>query len=142
MLFRSADKENWEGTQRIPSEGELFDSMSRNLPSLQVKLAAHRDMLTASGVPIFAVYEAGQSLIASNHPWRATAIAAQRSESMGLLYTRIRETLQQGGVHLANWYSAATSQTPSDPRVDVFGLLETTLDKAGPLPKAIAAKGG
>ena len=43
------------------------------------------------------------------------------------------------GVSLLCWYSAATDQEPTDPRVDVWGLLEGL--GRDPLPKAIAARG-
>ena len=135
------DKERWEKEGIIPSEQSLMDSLFSNLPALRLKLDAHRNILKAHGVPYFGVYECGQSLISQGRPWKKTACEVQRSDAMGDLYRAIRVHLKDAQVDVCNWYSAATDQDPKDARVDPFGLLEATLDKAQPMPKAKAARG-
>lgn len=135
------DKDRWQQTGEIPTEGQLMDSLLSNLPGLRLKLDIHRNILKAHNVPYFCVYEAGQSLIANGRPWKKAALAVQRSERMAELYRALRAHLQAAMVDLACWYACASSQSPSDSRVDVFGLLESTLDMAAPLPKAVAARG-
>ena len=135
------DKDRWNQTGEIPTQDQLMDSMFAQMPALRLKLDAHRNILKAHNVPFFGVYEAGQSLISQGRPWKKTACEVQRSERMGTLYKMIRQTLIDAKVDVANWYSACTDQDPKDARVDPFGLLEATLDKAELLPKARAARG-
>ena len=135
------DAKAWSASAYVPTQDELMDSMFGMFPALRLKLDAHRNILKAHGVPFFGVYEAGQSLISQGRPWKKTACEVQRSERMGTLYQMIRQTLSDAKVDVACWYSACTDQDPKDARVDVFGLLEATLDKAEPLPKARAARG-
>lgn len=138
-----AQKEEWEATGAVPSQDELRASCFTRLAEISRiggQLAQHRAMLGVHRVPYFACYEAGQSLIAGSHPWRQAAIAAQGTGWMGELYREIRRVAADAGVDLLNWYSASSDQTPADPRVDVFGLLEST-DLAKMLPKAKAARG-
>ena len=141
-----AHKDEWEATGAVLTQEELRSSCFSRLreiehgTSSQMSLMAQAQRVKASGVPFFACYEAGQSLIAGAHPWRKAAIEAQRTAWMGDLYRGIRRVAEAAGVDLLNWYSAATDQSPSDPRVDVFGLLEG--DSSVPLlPKALAARG-
>lgn len=136
-----ADKDRWNQTGEIPTQDQLMDSMFAQMPALRLKLDAHRNILKAHNVPFFGVYEAGQSLISQGRPWKKTACEVQRSERMGTLYKMIRQTLIDAKVDVANWYSACTDQDPKDARVDPFGLIEATLDKAELLPKARAARG-
>jgi hypothetical protein len=141
-----ASVEEWEATGAVPSQDELrssclarLEQIENGTPKLQ-SLKRQVEDVKQLGVPYFACYEAGQSLIAGAHPWRRAAIEAQGTEWMGELYRGIRRVAEGAGVDLLNWYSAATDQTPSDPRVDVFGLLDSTdLTKAP--PKARAARG-
>jgi len=141
-----AHKEEWEATGAVPTQDELRASCFARLgeiaddATVRGPLYQHDQIRQAHGVPYFACYEAGQSLIAGAHPWRRAALEAQRTEWMGDLYRTIRATAEGAGVDLLNWYSAATDQAPTDPRVDVFGLLEGT-DPAQLLPKARAARG-
>jgi hypothetical protein len=140
-----ASMEEWEATGAVPMQEELRASCFARLKEIaQIvplgPLEMHDDIRSRYGVPYFACYEAGQSMIADSAPWRAAAIAAQRTEWMGDLYREIRRVAEAAGVDLLNWYSACTSQTPTDPRVDVFGLLEGVSDPL--LPKARAAMGG
>ncbi len=138
-----AQKEEWEATGAVPSQDELMSSCMNRLTEIAADngpLREHAALIEAFGVPWFACYEVGQSLIAGRHPWRQAALAAQRTEWMGELYWQLRRALQTRGVDLANWYSAATIQEPSDTRVDVFGLLEGDLS-VPLLPKAKAAMG-
>lgn len=148
-----AQKEEWEATGAVPTQEELRASCFARLEEIAVDLGgyegrgigdgplvAHRRIVSAAGVPFFACYEAGQALLAGGRPWRKTALEAQPTEWMGELYRGIRRVAEVAGVDLLNWYSAATDQTPSDPRVDVFGLLEST-DLTKMLPKAKAARG-
>lgn len=146
-----AQKEEWEATGAVPTQEELRDSCFMRLLEIEGgpvvngpgvgPLQAHNEIRQRYGVPHFACYEAGQSLIAGHHPWRAAAIAAQRTDWMSELYTRIRATAEAAGVDLCLWYSACTTQEPADTRVDVFGLLEGDSQRAAMLPKAIAARG-
>lgn len=147
-----ASKEEWERTGAVPTQDELRQSMFARLK--EITRAAHRDpggvdgplaehgrIVSAAGVPYFACYEAGQSLIARDArgralPWRQAAIAAQREEWMGDLYRGILASLED--VDLLNWYSAATPQNPPE-STDVFGLLEGLGMPL--LPKARAAMG-
>lgn len=147
-----AHLEEWVATGAVPTQDELRSSCFARLEGISKDadavpgngefgpLAVHNRIRRLRHVPYFACYEAGQSLIAGSHPWRASALAAQRTEWMGELYRGIRRVAEAAGVDLLNWYSAATSQEPSDPRVDVFGLLEST-DLTKMLPKARAARG-
>jgi hypothetical protein len=138
-----AHKEEWEATGAIPTQDELRSSCLARLEDIGENggpLKRHDEIRQAYDVPYFACYEAGQSLIAGSHPWRRAAIDAQRTEWMGELYRGIRRTAEASGVDLLCWYSAATSQQPTDPRVDVFGLLESC-DLSRTLPKARAARG-
>lgn len=144
-----AHKEEWEATGAVPTQEELRSSCFARLAEIgnlsnnegsQGPLKAHVKLCARYGVPYFACYEAGQSLIAGSHPWRRAAIEAQKTEWMGELYREIRLAALAAGVDLLNWYSAATDQTPTDARVDVFGLLEGT-DLSKMLPKALAARG-
>src|SRR6185295_7300643 len=108
-----------------PTQDELRGSCMARLEEIMLRpLREHGLLCHQYSVPFFACYEAGQSLIAGSHPWRKAAIEAQRTEWMGDLYRGIRRAAEAAGVDLLNWYSAATDQSPSDPRVDVFGLLE------------------
>lgn len=152
-----ASKEEWEATGDVPDQEDLRRSMFARLEEIHDGtplsdpvddrhvgvLEKHVEIARAGyGVPYFACYEVGQSLIAGAHPWRKAALEAQTTEWMGGLYRAIRKTLESAGVDLACWYSAASNQKPTDPRVDVFGLLESTdLDPAKLLPKALAAMG-
>jgi hypothetical protein len=144
-----AHKEEWEATGAVPTQEELRASCFARLEQLAPRLSqehstpagvlSQHDMIRRDhGVPYFACYEAGQSLIAGSHPWRAAAIAAQRTEWMGDLYRGIRRVAESAGVDLLCWYSAATSQEPPV-GTDVFGLLEGL--GLPELPKAIAARG-
>lgn len=149
-----AHKEEWEASGAVPSQDELRASCMARLEEIAKPgtinedgdfvglgpLAQHYSVCLQHSVPYFACYEAGQSLIAGAHPWRAAALAAQSTEWMGELYRGIRRAAEAAGVDLLNWYSAASDQSPSDPRVDVFGLLEST-DLTKMLPKAKAARG-
>lgn len=138
-----AHKEEWEATGASPTQDELRSSCLARLEEIASgagPLTHHELILARHRVPYFACYEAGQSLIAGSHPWRRAAIEAQRTEWMGELYGRIRRVAAAAGVDLLNWYSAATDQSPTDPRVDVFGLLEST-DLTKMLPKALVARG-
>ena len=136
-----AQKEEWEATGAVPTQDELRDSCFARLAEIggDGVLRQNRNVTRTHFVPHFACYEAGQSLIAGAHPWRAAAIAAQKTEWMGELYRRIRATAESAGVDLLCWYSAMTNQAPNDSRVDVFGLLDAP---GQPMtPKAIAARG-
>lgn len=145
-----AHKEEWEAAGSVPTQHGLRASCMARLEEIAAPnptrsgnhgvLWAHKNIIASHDVPYFACYEAGQSLIAGSHPWRAAALAAQSTEWMGELYRGIRRVAEAAGVDLLNWYSAASDQTPSDPRVDVFGLLEST-DLTQMLPKARAARG-
>lgn len=145
-----AHREEWEATGAVPSQDELRAScfarleeithLSTSGDAFDGPLVQHNRVLDSWGVPYFACYEAGQSLLAGSHPWRRAAIEAQPTEWMGDLYREIRQVAEGAGVDLLNWYSAATDQTPGDARVDVFGLLEGT-DLTKMLPKARAARG-
>lgn len=144
-----AHKEEWEATGAVPTQDELRASCFARLEQIGNRsrnegdmgpLMAHDLIRRRHSVPYFACYEAGQSLIAGSHPWRRAAIEAQPTEWMGDLYREIRRVAEAAGVDVLNWYSAATDQTPSDPRVDVFGLLEGT-DLTKMPPKALAARG-
>lgn len=138
------DKEGWESIGAVPTQVELEASCAMRLvddiASPQGLLAQHKALCAKYSVPHLACYEAGQSLIAGSHPWRAAALAAQGTKWMGDLYRSIRATAEAAGVEILNWYSAATSQAPADPRVDVFGLLGHW-DVAKAPPKARAARG-
>jgi len=147
-----ASVEEWEATGAVPSQDELRLSCFARLEEIGIgagsgaigqaagPLERHRRIVAEAGVPYFACYEAGQSLIAGNAPWRKAAIEAQGTEGMGDLYRGIRRVAEAARVDVLNWYSAATDQTPTDPRVDVFGLLGSAdLSKAP--PKARAARG-
>ena len=150
-----AQQEEWEATGAIPTQDELRASCFARLeeisavnrgygaiPESQGPLYRHGETVTQHGVPFFACYEAGQSLIAGSHPWRRAALEAQGTEWMGELYREIRSVAESAGVDLLCWYSAATQQDPKDPRVDVFGLLESDeADVSKWLPKARAARG-
>jgi len=145
-----AQRQEWEATGAVPAQDELRASCMARLEEIQTgpssastdgDLEAHRWIVRNQyDVPYFACYEAGQSLLAGAHPWRRAAIEAQRTEWMGELYRGIRRAAEVAGVDLLNWYSAATDQSPVDPRVDVFGLLESD-DVTKMLPKAKAARG-
>lgn len=155
-----AHKEEWEATKAVPTQDELRSSMFARLEQIRSAtdlvgpgepwagvLQQTRWIIREKyRVPYFACYESGQSLIAFDersgkaHPWRRAAIEAQKTEWMGEIYRGIRRTAEEGGVDLLCWYSHMTDQTPSDSRVDVFGLMES-LDLAKMLPKAKAARG-
>jgi hypothetical protein len=137
-----AQKAEWEATGAVPTQEELKQSCFARLVELAAEngpLHAHYDTVARHGVPNFACYEAGQSLIAGAHPWRKAALEAQGTEWMGELYRRIRATAEAAGVDLLCWYSAATNQAPNDSRVDVFGLLGAPGETVP--PKALAARG-
>ena len=134
-----ADKIAWEASGAVPTQDQLRASCFSRLPQVEGKLAEHKTICQRHGVGM-AVYEAGQSFIASGKPWRRAAIIAQRELWMGDLYRELRASINHAGVDYANYYSLATDQEPSDQRTDVFGLLEGhgfTM-----LPKALAARGG
>lgn len=144
-----ASKEEWEATGAVPTQEELRASCFARLGEIAGApvtngpgvgpLQAHNEIRQRWGVPYFACYEAGQSLIAGNHAWRRAALEAQKTEWMGDLYREIRATAESAGVDLLCWYSAMTNQAPNDSRVDVFGLLDAP---GQPMtPKAIAARG-
>lgn len=141
-----AHKAEWEATKSVPSQDELRSSCFARLEEIETgtetlaRLSTQAKVVSSYGIPYFACYEAGQSLIAGAHPWRKAAIDAQKTEWMGELYRGIRRVAESVGVDLLNWYSAATDQTPGDTRVDVFGLLEST-ELTKMLPKALAARG-
>lgn len=142
-----AHKEEWEAAGSVPTQDELrascmarLEELAGDHPQTYLPLDHHNVIRRRHGVPYFACYEAGQSLIAGAHPWRAAALAAQSTEWMGELYRGIRRAAEAAGVDLLCWYSAASQQAPTDPRVDVFGLLEST-DLGALLPKAKAARG-
>lgn len=142
-----AQREEWEATGAVPTQEELRSSCLYRLEDLTRgnleglgPLRRHKNVCQDHGVPYLACYEAGQSLIAGRHPWRAAALEAQRTEWVGELYRIIRREAEAAGVDLLCWYSACTDQEPRDPRVDVFGLLEST-DLDAILPKARAARG-
>lgn len=141
-----AQREEWEATGAVPTQDELRASCFARLEevfreaTMEGPLGEHARVVSKHGVPFFACYEAGQSLLAGGHPWRKAALEAQPTEWMGELYRGIRRVAEAAGVDLLNWYSAATDQTPSDSRVDVFGLLEST-DLTKMLPKALGARG-
>jgi hypothetical protein len=141
-----AHREEWEATGAVPTQDELRASCMTRLGEIDPRngavgpLELHNRSRQQHNVPYLACYEAGQSLIAGAHPWRKAAIEAQPTEWMGELYRGIRRVAEAAGVDLLNWYSVATDQTPSDARVDVFGLLEST-DLTKMLPKAKAARG-
>ncbi len=141
-----ADVQEWESAGAVPSQDELRSSCLARLEEIEkgtptlLALALQVQRVTDQDVPYFACYEAGQSLLAGRAPWRRAAIEAQGSEWMGELYRGIRRVAEDAGVDVLNWYSAATDQEPGDPRVDVFGLLDSSdLSKAP--PKARAAIG-
>ena len=151
-----AQREEWEATGAVPSQDELRASCFARLEEIAAPgrindagnfvglgpLSEHYRVCIHHGVPYFACYEAGQSLIAGSHPWRRAALEAQRTEWMGELYREIRRVAESAGVDLLCWYSAATQQDPKDPRVAVFGLLESDeADVSKWLPKARAARG-
>lgn len=130
------DKLAWEQNKTVPTQQQLEESMRRRLPKLKTLLDAHREVLKQRAVPWFGVYEAGQSLIANHHSWRAAALQAQQEQWMGNLYREIRNILGIAGVHVCNWYSLATDQTPESPRMNVFGLIGDPRSEL--LPKAKA----
>lgn len=135
-------KAEWEATGAVPTQDELRESCFERLEEIESStgpLQDHNEIRHWYGVPYFACYEAGQSLIAGAHPWRAAAIAAQKTEWMGDLYREIRRTAEACGVDLLCWYSAMTNQAPNDSRVDVFGLLDAPGEPM--TPKALAARG-
>jgi len=132
------DQERWEASGAVPSQIELRDSTMRRAAEVEAKLAQHASLCARYGVEL-AVYEAGQSYIANGKPWKAAALQAQREAWMGDVYKAIRSMCARNGVVAANFYSAMTSQSPGDSRVDVFGLLESM--GSTPLPKALAAMG-
>lgn len=149
-----AHKEEWEATGAVPTQDELRSSCLARLSEISNRrrrnadlsisgafgpLQIHEEMIAGHGIPYFACYEAGQSLIAGSYPWRRSAIEAQKTEWMGELYRGIRNAAEAAGVDLLNWYSAATDQNPADSRVDVFGLLDGVGGQM--LPKALAARG-
>ena len=136
------DRDRWQQTGEVPTQDQLKESMLANLPALATKLLGHKLACKSHGVPYLGVYEAGQSMIANGRPWKAAAIEAQRSEWLGGIYRELRKMCEDEKVTVANWYAAASDQNPADARVDCFGLLEATLDKAEPLPKAKTARGG
>lgn len=155
-----AHVQEWEATKAVPTQDELRSSCMARLeeiaapgvPSDSPAPAGYKEFIGVGpleqhdlirkrhGVPYFACYEAGQSLIAGSHPWRKAAIEAQKTEWMGQLYSEIRRVAETAGIDLCLWYSAATDQAPGDARVDVFGLLGST-DLTKMLPKALAARG-
>jgi hypothetical protein len=139
-----ANKEEWEATGAVPTQDELRASCFARLKEIERldprgPLEQHDEIRQCYNVDYFACYEAGQSLIAGAHPWRRAAIEAQSTEWMGDLYREIRRVAESAGVDLLNWYSAASSQEPTDSRVDVFGLLEGIGKPL--LSKALAARG-
>jgi hypothetical protein len=146
-----AHVEEWEATGAVPTQDELRASCFARLAEttraawrdsggVDGPLVAHQIVTGTRGVPYFACYEAGQSMISNGRPWKRAAIEAQRSEWLGDLYREIRRIAEAAGVDILNWYSAASDQEPGDARVDPFGLLESC-DLSAALPKARAARG-
>ena len=101
------------------------------------KLDAHRSIAHSHGVPRFSCYEVGQDMHARGPAFKQAALQAQREPWIGDLYRELRKLMTDAKVDLACLYSAATAQTLDR----AFGLLETTIEKAEPLPKAKAARG-
>lgn len=134
---RDADEDRWARSTIAPTQDELRISVMSRLPEFRTKLDAHRNILKAHNVPYFACYEVGQDMHARGPAFKQAALQAQREPWMGDLYRELRKLLDGAGVDLACWYSAASAQTPDR----AFGLLEGTLDKKTPLPKAMAARG-
>lgn len=129
------DQEKWKIYE--PTQEAMRASVMDNMAGFRFKLDAHRNILKAHNVPFFACYEVGNDMHAKGEAYKKAALQAQREPWMGDVYLELRSMLQAAGVHLACWYSAASAQTMDRS----FGLLETTLDKAEPLPKAKAARG-
>jgi hypothetical protein len=133
-----SDRLLWEKNGTEPGIDALHRSCLARGEEVLRKLRAFKAQLAAANVRWLACYEAGQSGIAGTHPWRKAWGQYQRTEEMGMLYRRMREIMQSGGVDLGCWYSAATSQNPPMP-TDPWGMLEGL--GVPEMPKAKAAKG-
>ena len=134
---KDADADKWAASTVPPTQAELRISCMSRLPEYRNKLDAHRSIAHSHGVPYFSCYEVGQDMHARGPAFKQAALQAQREPWMGDLYREIRKLMTDAKVDLSCWYSAASAQTLDR----AFGLLEGTLDKAEPLPKAVAARG-
>jgi hypothetical protein len=130
-----SDQEKWKTATDI-TQDELRASVMANMDWFHNKLWNHASVLNDRHVPHFACYEVGQDMHAHGEAYKLAALEAQRSEWMGDMYRELRKMLDEAGVDLACWYSAASAQTMDRS----FGLLESC-DLTKALPKARAARG-
>jgi hypothetical protein len=114
----------WQERGTVPTQADLQHSCYARLTEMKTKLFEHVQIVRSFGVEYAGLYECGQSFIAKGHPWREAAITAQPTTWLGNLMQATREVIHQQGVDVACWYSAASSQTPDNKQLDVFGFLE------------------
>jgi len=143
-----------ESCPRCPDVGEVIAASLETIETLGPALKAHRDVALRwwnpdGSHPALELYEAGQSFLAGQSPWRRTAQEAQRHPDLYYAYVdHLIPTMVEAGVDRVHWYSFMTEQNPDSGVSIGFGIwggmdevltlpvIEPYLDEG--LPKAAA----
>ena len=147
-----------ESCPRCPDVGEVIAASIETIDTIGLALKAHRDVALGwrnpdGSHPALELYEAGQSFLAGQSPWRSLAQEAQRHPDMYYAYVdHLIPTMVEAGVERVHWYSFMTEQNPDSGVSIGFGIwggmdevltlpvIEPYIDEG--LPKAAAVYRG